>query len=381
MPIQQHQIFERLSTVEDEVVVLDFPIEWQNNKSSINLFNWRLYNKKHVIKASNVKILRTPFININLFDRITSIITQTYALYKILKHYKPNVVVLFSISNSIPVIYLSRIFKIKVVFYSLDKLYALQPIRKLEFLAKFLERWAINNSDHVFIISKPLMKHLENLRISNTNITLIPSGIYIKDKIKILDSQELKVIKNKIENQFVITFIGLIYNFSGLDEILINFNYLPKNTKLLIVGDGESLDKLRRLVIKLNLSESCIFTGRVPSNDIYDYIALSDVCLVSFKENPITEDIVPIKIYEYLSSGKPVLSRKLRGIYNEFNSFNNVFYYNSIEDFISNIYYIKENYGEIINLSIENSNVIKKNHNWEAIVNKFRTNIIKIING
>src|SRR5262249_58670192 len=41
------------------------------------------------------------------------------------------------------------------------------------------------------------------------------------------------------------------------------------------------------------------------------YLYNFDVCVIPFKLNPITEATDPVKLYEYLSGGKPVVSAPL----------------------------------------------------------------------
>ena len=49
--------------------------------------------------------------------------------------------------------------------------------------------------------------------------------------------------------------------------------------------------------------------NRVPvSHDVAEYIALADVCCATFEDNDITRAKSPLKIAEYLASGKPVVA-------------------------------------------------------------------------
>jgi polysaccharide pyruvyl transferase CsaB len=54
---------------------------------------------------------------------------------------------------------------------------------------------------------------------------------------------------------------------------------------------------------------------RLPDNQPYmdmpSYLYNFDVCLIPFKKNKVTEAVDPVKLYEYFSSGKPVVARDL----------------------------------------------------------------------
>jgi GT2 family glycosyltransferase len=49
-------------------------------------------------------------------------------------------------------------------------------------------------------------------------------------------------------------------------------------------------------------------TGEVPYTDLPQWLYGFDVCLLPFRVTPLTEATNPVKVYEYLSAGKPVVS-------------------------------------------------------------------------
>ena len=53
------------------------------------------------------------------------------------------------------------------------------------------------------------------------------------------------------------------------------------------------------------------FIGEIPYKELPGYFAYFDVCLIPFKIIPLTLATNPVKFYEYLSAGKPVVSTEL----------------------------------------------------------------------
>jgi glycosyltransferase involved in cell wall biosynthesis len=51
--------------------------------------------------------------------------------------------------------------------------------------------------------------------------------------------------------------------------------------------------------------------GRRPYAALPGYLGAFDCCLLPFREGPLTEAVSPIKVYEYLASGRPVVSTPL----------------------------------------------------------------------
>ena len=143
-------------------------------------------------------------------------------------------------------------------------------------------------------------------------------GIGFNSKI---DGSEIRREYGLNSEDQVIFFMGWLYRFSGLQELIIEFNKIhleyPK-LRILIVGDGDAFDELFKLRNKFKLEHKIIMTGKQPYDNIPELISAGDVCILPSRINDIMKDIVPIKIYEYLSMKKPVISTKLPGVMREF---------------------------------------------------------------
>jgi glycosyltransferase involved in cell wall biosynthesis len=54
--------------------------------------------------------------------------------------------------------------------------------------------------------------------------------------------------------------------------------------------------------------------GRRPYADLPRYLAGFDCCLIPFRASPLTAAVSPVKLYEYLAAGKPVVSTPLPSV-------------------------------------------------------------------
>ena len=64
-------------------------------------------------------------------------------------------------------------------------------------------------------------------------------------------------------------------------------------------------------------------------------VAASDICILpAYPDEEIMQDIVPIKIYEYMAMSKPVITTKLPGIMMEFGEDNGISYVDKPEDVV-----------------------------------------------
>jgi len=121
------------------------------------------------------------------------------------------------------------------------------------------------------------------------------------------------------ENCFYVGFVGTFAPWQGL-EMLIGAAHLVKEAgfadiKYILVGDGELEEKMKEKVADLGLHNIVHFTGRVNYEKVPEWINAFDLAVAPFtKERNITCGLSPIKIYEYLACGKPVLAAAVEGV-------------------------------------------------------------------
>jgi len=103
---------------------------------------------------------------------------------------------------------------------------------------------------------------------------------------------------------------GVDYLLKALSSLVSKFN--RKDFYCIIVGPGDSLDDLKKLREELNLQEYCRFTGKIPFHDLLKYLSTADICLDPNPSNPLNDQSTWIKIMEYMSLGKPIVSFDLK---------------------------------------------------------------------
>ena len=60
----------------------------------------------------------------------------------------------------------------------------------------------------------------------------------------------------------------------------------------------------------LRAMTNCHFLGMKPNERLPEYIANFDACLNLFAESDLSKDVSPLKFYEYLATGKPIVSTR-----------------------------------------------------------------------
>ena len=103
----------------------------------------------------------------------------------------------------------------------------------------------------------------------------------------------------------VIGYFGAIADWFDVDLLADVAQRRPHYTFVLLGGVFETD------VSRLQSLPNVKFLGQQPYETMPQYLYHFDVCTVPFKINPITEATDPVKLYEYLSGGKPVVATKM----------------------------------------------------------------------
>ena len=146
--------------------------------------------------------------------------------------------------------------------------------------AEKLEIETAKMSDHVFTITKALKDIMIENGISESKITVLPNAV---DPSKFKISKKDKQLEKELDfqNKVVIGYIGSFVKYEGLDLLLEACAILNKKLgdcfRVLLVGDGEIMQQLRKLSQFLQLEDIVRFTGRVSHENVNRYYSLIDI--------------------------------------------------------------------------------------------------------
>ena len=218
-----------------------------------------------------------------------------FKLGKLIKIYKPDLIISFDWMSAFYLRRISSIFNIPFVNASITGATKKKSIRKI------IKSHDLKKSKYVISNSLAGLKSY-NLVKSNHNL-VIYNGINISRAL-----ESLKKVNKCIE-------LGVVGNLTDTrNHILILKSLLhlirkKYNTKLTIVGDGPNKSSLILLAKKLNLSKNITFLGHVKNVDIT--IQKFDICLHA--SYFATGEGFSNTIMEYMLQSKPIVSTHFGG--------------------------------------------------------------------
>jgi glycosyltransferase involved in cell wall biosynthesis len=134
---------------------------------------------------------------------------------------------------------------------------------------------------------------------------------------------------NVDEERFTIGYTGHLYSGRGVELMLGMAERLPNLTFILAGGENEDVTNLRPRVESRNL-RNIILTGFIPNSELPRYQAACDLLLMPYQRKvagssggDISKYLSPMKLFEYMACGRPILSSDLpvfREVLNERNA-------------------------------------------------------------
>lgn len=111
------------------------------------------------------------------------------------------------------------------------------------------------------------------------------------------------------QDRFHLFYHGSISRKRGLGLVIdaIALGGLPPNFQFVIVGDGPERGDLERQAVSLGVANQVQFRGFVPYERVAEEIAQADVCICPLPDRLEWNVSSPLKVLEYMASGKPMI--------------------------------------------------------------------------
>lgn len=137
----------------------------------------------------------------------------------------------------------------------------------------------------------------------NKNAVMLPNGVNFEHFNRAANEtfeipEDMKDIKHPI-----VGFVGMLQECIDYDKIELIAKSRP-DWSVVLIGKalpGVNLDYLKQY-------KNIHFLGMKKYDDLPAYIQNFDVCLNVFRDGNLSRDVSPLKFYEYLATGKPIVS-------------------------------------------------------------------------
>jgi hypothetical protein len=278
-----------------------------------------------------------------------------------------------------PIIWLSKPYMLNymnqfneklVVYHIVDEYLSYGGLtEEMRFNLDKLEKKAIATAHVVIVVSRELYR---NKKRYNKNTYIVPNATDYKAYARVIESESLLP-------EDVSTLPRPIIGYSGLISPRLNFeliNHLAQvkpQWSIVLIGQINAVDGIGEFLNLKNLSNVHLL-GIKPIFSMPKYVKAFDVGMIPYEENENSKNISPLKLYDYLAAGKPIVTTDFATAH-EFKDLVKIA--STKEEFVINIEdALKSDSQE---LYIKRRNLASKNR-WEVRVNQISDIILSHLN-
>lgn len=175
-------------------------------------------------------------------------------------------------------------------------------------LEKMGERFNLKYADLLIAVSEGIRERIKEIyNIPDSRIMVIENGADI-DLFKPLNHEAVMMDLGLEAKYLYVGFLGSFARYHGIEELIKSVPLIRdsiKNVRFLLVGDGYLKTDIISMVHESKLDDCVIFIDRVPYTECPKYINAFDVSVI-LKKRAIPGS--PLKLWEYMSCGKPVIA-------------------------------------------------------------------------
>ncbi|WP_170843423.1 glycosyltransferase family 4 protein [Bosea robiniae] len=179
-----------------------------------------------------------------------------------------------------------------------------------------MEAHVARHADLVFTITHQVREEMASRGVDVSRMRIAPNGV---ETARFHDLSRDMALADElgIGGRLVFGYIGTFAKYEGLMDLCraaVDLAGEGLDFRLLLVGDGPVYEEARAFVAANDRTGSIVLTGRVPFAEAPRYYSLIDVAVFPRTPTRITEMVSPLKPFEAMAMGKPVIGSDVAAI-------------------------------------------------------------------
>jgi glycosyltransferase involved in cell wall biosynthesis len=184
-----------------------------------------------------------------------------------------------------------------------------------------LERSAVRAADGVITICPALLEYAKTLTSEHDKLFLIENSIFDPVLLKTgpagrpsgsaLSPPELESWLSRRPKEQILVYAGTLETYQGIDRLLAAFALvlprLPEAGLLMVGGQPAQVQQYRDQAKNLGIEENVLFTGQVAQAEAQRLVSIGSATV----SPRATGDNTPLKIYQLMASGVPLLATRI----------------------------------------------------------------------
>lgn len=184
----------------------------------------------------------------------------------------------------------------------------------------------------IIAITQGLKNLLIKYGVGSDKIMIAPDAVDLTNFESISQTaDELKIELGLPKDSFLVGYAGRFKTLGmekGIATMIESLPLLGRDVKMIFVGGEEAeIKDYKILVNRFNVAAQCIFVGFEPRAKAIKYMKAADALVIPFPNKPHYASYAsPLKLFEYMASGRPIISSDLPALREILNDKNALFF-------------------------------------------------------
>ncbi len=172
-----------------------------------------------------------------------------------------------------------------------------------------IEREAFGSAAHIVAVSNGVRDYIISSGLPRERVSVIENGV----DVDAFNPETVPASIDGLDSGPIIGFVGGLKDWHGIPNLMHAFRqvlqYSP-DAQLLIVGDGPKRGWIEGFVEGAGMDKQVHLTGWKPHEQLPALIARMDIAVAPY---PAVDDFYfsPLKLFEYLAAGKPIVASRI----------------------------------------------------------------------
>jgi len=185
------------------------------------------------------------------------------------------------------------------------------------FLFRAVAKWTFKQSSYVTACSQELHDRAKQIN-EDIRIEVVPWGADPEVFKPLENREEIRKKYSWSADVIIVSTLGRMVHkkgFSQLIDIIPSLQSCQQDFRIVIGGSGPLEDELKEKISRMNLSETVSFPGRIPWDEVPQFLGASDVfVLPSQRDKAGNLDGLPTVLLEAMACGLPCVASDVGGV-------------------------------------------------------------------
>jgi glycosyltransferase involved in cell wall biosynthesis len=197
----------------------------------------------------------------------------------------------------------------------LERALAGEPLRGIHrFVAASEARFTFGLARRILCVSEPAKANLvESWGVDPAKIVVMANGVDVELFNPDYSTGAARARLGIGPDNPVIGFVGGFQAWHGIDRLVESFAKIRRRrpaSKLVLIGDGRARPLVEQKIAECGVCGDVVITGFVPQEEVPKLMAALDVAVLPYPELPKDLWFSPLKLYEYMASGKAIVASR-----------------------------------------------------------------------